>query len=349
LILPYFHLITPVSLLANLIVVPIAFFVLAVGLVSLLLTPFASAIAVIFNNANWSLAWAILGTVQLLARAPASHIYLERPRWPDGAHTEITALDLNEGAAIHIRSAKTDWLFDPGGERDFKRIVRAYLRSRGINRLDGLLLTHGDATHIGGASAVMQAFRPRHLIDSPSPDRSIVHRRLIAECAARSIPRKLVVVGDEFPLSRRVTARVLFPPPDSHARVADDQALVVQLILPGNTRVLLMSDSGEATERSLLERRVDLRSDLIIKGQHHSGASGTPEFLEAVRPQAIIASAREPAENQRIKEDWAEMVKSCGIKLLRQDKTGAVSVRFFKDHWEAAPLLEGEIFRSTSR
>ena len=52
-----------------------------------------------------------------------------------------------------------DWLFDPGGERDFKRVVRSYLRSRGVNRLDGLVLTHGDATHIGGADAVMQAFQ----------------------------------------------------------------------------------------------------------------------------------------------------------------------------------------------
>lgn len=349
LILPYFHLITPVSLLANLVVVPLAFFVLAVGLVSLLLAPIAPALTVIFNNANWSLSWLILAAVQLFARAPASHMYLERPRWPDGAHTEITALDLNEGAAVHVRSAGRDWLFDPGADRDFKRVLRSYLRSRGVNRLDGLVLTHGDATHIGGAGAIMHAFRPRQLVDSPLPDRSIVHRRLIVEGEERSIPRQLVVAGDEFPLSKHVTARVLFPPQDFRGRIADDQALVVQLILPGTTRVLLVSDSGEATERALLERRFDLRSDLLIKGQHHTGASGSPEFLDAVQPQAIIATAREPAENQRIKEDWAAMVKQRGIKLLRQDKTGAVSVRFFDDHWEAAPFLNGETFRSTSR
>jgi ComEC/Rec2-related protein len=349
LILAYFHLITPISLLANLVVVPLAFFVLAVGLMSLLLAPIAPALCVIFNNANWSLAWLILGAVQLFARAPASHFYLERPRWPDGAHTEITALDLNEGAAVHIRSAATDWLFDPGAERDFKRVLRSYLRSRGVNRLDGLVLTHGDAAHIGGAGAVMHAFRPKQLVDSPSPDRSIVHRRLITESAERSIPRKLVVAGDEFRLSKRVTARVFFPPRDFRGRIADDQALVVQLILPGNTRVLLMSDSGEATERALLERRGDLRSDLLIKGQHHSGASGSRDFLDAVQPRAIIATAREPAENQRIKEDWAEMLKQREITLLRQDKTGAVRVRFFRDHWEATPFLEGETFRSTSR
>ena len=349
LILPYFHLVTPISLLANLVVVPIAFFVLAVGLLSLLVAPFAPALTVIFNNANWSLAWAILGSVQLFARVPSGHVYLERPHWPDGVQTEITVLDLSEGAAVHIRTSESDWLFDPGGERDFKRVVRGYLRSRGINRLDGLLLTHGDATHIGGAGDVLGAFRPRQLVDSPSPDRSIVHRRIIALCGERSIPRMLVGAGNEFRLSTHVTARILFPLLDSRARMADDQALVVQLTLPGNTRVLLTSDSGQATEMGLLARQADLRSDLLIKGQHHSGMSGTPEFLAAVRPHAIIATARESAENQRIKEDWAERVKGSGIKLLRQDKTGAVRVRFFDDHWEATSFLEGETFRSTSR
>ena len=197
--------------MANLVVVPIAFFVLAVGLLSLLVAPVAPFVTIILNNANWSLATVILSSVQLFAQAPASHFYLERPHWPDGARTEITALDLNEGAAVHLRTSRVHWLFDPGGERDFKRVLRGYLRSRGVNRLDGLLLTHGDATHIGGADAIMGAFRPRQMVDSPSPGRSIVHRRLILQSEERSVPRKLVVAGDEFRLSSAVTARVPFP------------------------------------------------------------------------------------------------------------------------------------------
>ena len=286
--------------------------------------------------------------MQLFARVPAGHIYWEQPHWPNRAHTEITVLDLGEGAAVHIRASRSDWLFDPGGERDFKRVLRGYLRSRGVNRLDGLLLTHGDAAHIGAAGVVLKTFQPRRLIDSPSPDRSNVHRRFIAQCAERSITRTLVGAEDEFRLSPQITARILFPPPNSRAQLADDQALVVQLILPGNKRVLFMSDSGQATERALLVRQADLRSDLLVKGQHHSGVSGSPEFLAAVRPQAIIASAQQFSENQRLKEDWAEMVKASGIKLVRQDKTGAVRVRFYRDYWEATSFLEGETFRSVS-
>ena len=55
LIMWYFYLITPISLLANLAVVPVAFCVLAVALMSLVVAPFSTSLSLVFNNANWSL------------------------------------------------------------------------------------------------------------------------------------------------------------------------------------------------------------------------------------------------------------------------------------------------------
>jgi ComEC/Rec2-related protein len=349
LILPYFHLVTPVSLLANVVVVPLAFFVLAIGLMSLLVTPVASWIAVVFNNANWSLASAILAAVELFARAPAGHFYVERPRWPSGVRAELTALDVGPGAALHVRSRRGDWLVDAGPERDFKRIVRAYLRSRGINGMEGLVLTHGDASHIGAAASVIRAFRPAELIDTPLPDRSRVHRSLIGQLGELRIARQLCTARNEFDLANGVRARVLFPPENHRASAADDQALVAQLVVRDRWRVLLMSDSGEATERALLAAGEDLQSDILIKGQHHSGRSGLPEFLDRVQPRAIVASSPRFPEHERVKEDWAAMVAARGITLFRQDQTGAVTLRFFAERWEARPYVSGETFRSTSR
>jgi ComEC/Rec2-related protein len=346
LILWYFNLVTPISLFANLVVVPLAFLVLAVGLMSLLAAPI-TALVIVFNNANWTLASAILAAVNLFAQAPGGHFYLERPHFPDGTRAEITVLDLGAGAAVHVRIPANDWLFDSGSEGDFAPVLQGYLRSRGIDRLDAVLLSHGDAGHIGGARAVLDDFRPRTWIDTAARDRSRVHRDLITGLSKEGITRTFCAAGDELRLSREVTGRILFPPRGFQAKIADDQALVVQLTLARNFRVLLMSDSGVATERSLLASGMDLRSDIIIKGQHHSGTSGSPEFLDAVRPRLIIATSRDFAENQRIKDDWAEMVKTRGIKLFRQDETGAVDVRFFRDRWEAIPYLGSETFRST--
>ena len=346
LILPYFYLITPVSLFANLVVVPIAFFVLAIGLMALIATPITPALAVIFNHANASLAALMLSLVGFFAHAPAGHFYMELPHRSPNAPVELTALDLGAGAALHLRTQGDDWLFDCGAARDFKRVLQNYLRSRGINRLDGLVLTHGDAAHIGGALAVQRTFSPRALVDTAAPDRSSAHKDLIAHLAEARIPRQLCAAPEELPISKDVTARVLFPPAGFKAPNADDQSLVVQLTVARRWRVLLVSDSGPATERALLDQGADLTSDILIKGQHHSGISGSPEFLERVRPQLLIASSPDFPENERIKDEWAESVTRRGIKLYRQDETGAVSLRFYRDQWEAIPYLRSERFRS---
>ena len=99
----------------------------------------------------------------------------------------------------------------------------------------------------------------------------------------------------------------------------------------------------------LLSNGLELHSDVLIKGQHHSAASGSAAFLDAVRPQLIIATSQDFPERERISEDWADQVRARGIKLFRQDETGAVQLEFRGREWTARAYLTGEIFRSVSR
>src|SRR5437016_5686544 len=169
-ILWYFHIVTPISLFANLVVVPIAFFILAIALLSLLSTPLLAWLAVIFNNANWLLAHLVLWIVQLFAQIPGGHFYVEQPHWPEKLAAKITVLDLGAGAAVHLQTGGADWLFDCGSERSYESVVREYLHWAGVNRLNGLLLTHGDSLHIGGAAELLRDFPRVRLIDNPAPD-----------------------------------------------------------------------------------------------------------------------------------------------------------------------------------
>ncbi|MEP7249026.1 MAG: ComEC/Rec2 family competence protein [Spartobacteria bacterium] len=346
LIIWYFYLVTPVSLLANLTVVPVAFCMLAVGLMSLVAAPFSSALSVVFNNANWSLAQVILHLVQIFAQWPAGHAYVERPHWPTGARAEITVLDAGAGAAVHLRAPDADWLFDAGSARDYEKFLRDYLHSRGIDRLDGLLCSHGDSSHIGGAGAVWDEFQPRRVLDNAALDRSRVHHDLTAKMKNR----ESATGGDVYSLSRRITARILHPPASWPAKAADDQALVVQLVIDGKYRVLLVSDSGLQTEKALLALpNENLHSDILIKGQHYSGVSGSAAFLEAVQPRLIIATSRDFPARERIPDEWAHLVRERGITLFRQDETGAVKLEFFRDDWRATAFLGQSTLRSLSR
>ena len=349
LMLWYYHLVTLISLVANLVVVPIAFFVLAGALLSLVTVPLSSGLSLVFNNANWALTKLILGVVHLFAQIPGGHFYVERPHPPSGAIVEINSLDLRSGSAVHVRITGRNWLFDAGPARDYERVLYPYLRARGVNRLHGLVLSHGDAAHLGGAGPLILDFWPRELIDTATADRSPLHRKFLELLIGEKRPPRLAKANDEFRLTRDVTARVLFPPANFQADRADDHALVIELVISGARRVLLMSDSGEPTEKFLIENYRDLKTDVLIKGQHHTGISGTPAFLDCVRPEVIVATSRDFPESERLKPEWIEDVRGRGIQLLRQDETGAVQLRLFRDRWEAKSYVTGETFRSSNR
>ena len=212
----YYHLVTLISLVANLVVVPVAFFVLAGALLSLVAAPFSTWLSVVFNNANWALTKLILGAVSLFAQIPGGHFYIEHPHRPSGAVLEINALDLRSGAALHLRCENQEWLVDAGPARDYNRLLLPYLRSRGVNRLDGLILTHGDAAHLGGAGGVVLDFQPRQLFDTLAPDRSLLHRKLVELLTTKGRTTRRCQAGDEVRLSPAATV----PHPVSAGRLS---------------------------------------------------------------------------------------------------------------------------------
>jgi competence protein ComEC len=348
LVLYYFHLVTPSSLYANLIVVPIAFFILAIALLSLVTASISPALSLLFNNANWSLASAVIALVHWFAHLPGSHYYVAKPLWPNNSMMKITVLDLGAGAAVHLRTSRVDWLFDCGSARDYERVLRPYLHAAGVNRLDGLLLSHGDSLHIGATENLFGDFVPGVLIDNPAPDRSTIHRHLREILPIQVSKLQNRNAGESFPIGRNISVRILFPPAGIHANNADDQAFVLQLVAP-SVKILFMSDAGDTTEKWLIGSGLDLHSEVLVKGQHHSGRSGSDVFLKAVQPQLIVATSRDFPSQERISDEWAERVRSRGIKLFRQDETGAVELELEERDWHARSYLTGETFRSAKR
>ena len=341
-----FYLVTPISVFANLIIVPIAFCILAIAMLSILAAPLLPWLSMIFNQANWLLAGLMLATVQMFAQIPGSHLYLGQLHWRP--LTSITVLDVGRGGATHLHARRQEWLLDCGSRRDYHRSLLGYLHWAGINRLDGLMLTHGDAAHIGSAGLVLKDFRPISLIDNPASDRSSVHRRLRASLAQVRRPVTTPVAGEVVRVADGIEMKVLFPPRGFKASKGDDQALVVQLELASGARILFVSDSGVETEKTLLARG-DLRSDILVKGQHVSGVSGSDEFLDAVQPKLIVATSRDFPHREHLSDEWVQKVRGRGTKLFRQDESGAVQLEFRSEGWTARAYLTGESFRSSSR
>jgi ComEC/Rec2-related protein len=340
----YFHLFSVSAIFANLIAVPLAFAVLLLGLSTVLCAGVWSYGATLCSQANWLMAKSLLTVVQCFSEMPGGHLYLEHPRRDAAPAGEIAVLDCGEGAAIHLRAGERDWLLDTGNAKTCERMVLPYLRSRGVNRLDGLLLTHGDTQHIGGAPTILTELRPRVLLESPLRDRSPIRRGLHAPFEHRAFGRSIVWRGDRLSLSGGAALRVLHPRAGLPGSVADDQALVARLECAG-TRILFMSDSGFATEQWLAENEPDLRSDVVVKGWHSQDLSGTSDFLARVQPQAVICSAREYGDSGEALAAWTRDLTARGITVFRQDECGAVQIEIRDGATLLRAVANGRVLR----
>ena len=233
--------------------------------------------------------------------------------------------------------------------RDYDNAVLPYLRSRGVNSLDGVLLTHGDTAHVGGTWPLFGDFRPRWIADTIYGDRSPLRRDIHARLAAEGFGRRYLQRGDVVPLGNGAALTVLFPPAGIARTQSDDKALVCRIEAAG-LRVLLVSDAGFSTERWLLENEADLRADALVEGWHSRDISGTADFLSRVQPVAAVCS-RPPfgSPRERVAE-WERNVRAAGAEPIQQEHSGAVRIELHGDgEFVLRTFLGGQIFRSRAR
>jgi competence protein ComEC len=255
-------------------------------------------------------------------------LFLSHPR---EEAVEITVLDLNDGASIFLNAAgeQHDVLIDGGGDWSGQRVVIPFLRAQGVDRLAGVILTRGDKPHAAGLVLAVREIPTGEAMYSGVPSLSKFYRQWITEMRLRQIPIRTIHAGDEVPVAPDLRVRVLNPPRDGIGNRSADNSLVLSLEF-GPTRVLLMSDAGETVERRLLAGTEDLRAQLVIKGRHEKESSGTDEFLDAVRPEAVVVAANTRPSSRYPQPDLRERLERRHVAIYRTDETGAVTIRLTK-------------------
>ena len=336
----YFHMVSLSALLANLIIIPLAFGIMATAIIALAGGLVGGAVAAVFNNANWVLIKLLLLVVQACAALPGSSVLFGSL---DKAPAAITIFDFANGGAVAAESGNRLWLLDCGSARDFKNTILPWMRERGRDSVDGFIVSHGDARRMGGAVSLLGAGRPPHIVDSPLGDRSRSRKQLHEWLQKSGIPKSLQFAGDEIDIHPSAKWKILHPPLGLGAGLADDKALVARFETP-QARVLFLSDSGPNTFRNLLETRPnELASDILVLGHHHSGILPDAGFIEAVRPSVIVVSRRgEFTEHEQVDPDWAQWLHGRGISLFRQDEAGAVLIHVSRTGYEVEGFLNGQ-------
>jgi len=350
----HFQSVSPVGILANVFMVPVAGVVMGLAAASLVTYGLhLTWLTLVANRLNVIVSIAMTSMAQFFSSLPGAMIHtgLERPL--EGKE-DVLRLDLvgergESAALLEIPEEKGPplfWMIDSGGDRTYQGRVLPLMRSRGLNRIDALVLTHGDEGHLGAAPAVIHQFRPGLLLESALENRSPTHREVTEMAQRFGVAPMTLNRGHRLLVGDKAAVTVLHPSSLHPGRLADDRALVLKIDYAGRS-LLLTSDSGFETERHLLESGADLRADLWIRGQHVDSPSGLTTFVDAISPEAVISSHADFPETERIPQSLRDHLAARRIPLYDLESAGTVAVEITSDGTiHLAPFAGSEPARS---
>jgi len=269
---------------------------------------------------GWPLRWA--GAVWLLPMLlwPAAR--------PGDGELWVTALDVGQGTAVLVETGTHALLYDTGprfsGTADAGgRILLPYLRWRGIDALDLLVVSHLDSDHSGGAASILRGTRVAAVLSSiDSTHAALRGAAAVQRCEAG----QRVDVGP-------LRVDVLRPLAADYAqpRLATNAASCVLRIELGRHRLLLTGDLPAREEVELVARDGDLRVGWLSVPHHGSRSSSSEALLDAVRP--AWASAQAGYRNRFGHPDAQVLARymARGVHVVRSDESGMAQWRFRGD------------------
>ncbi|WP_335339740.1 DNA internalization-related competence protein ComEC/Rec2 [Collimonas arenae] len=291
----------------------------------------------------WTIAIALLATLWILAPRGWPLRWLALCGWlpllvdsgsrPGAGEMWVTALDVGQGMAVLVETPERRLLYDTGpgygGKSDAgNRVIVPYLRARGIDALDALIVSHADIDHSGGALSVMAG------IEVATVYSSLAAAHPIAVTAAdhrRCREGQTWQWGD-------TRFEMLYPRPEHYAaqpakKISKPNAVSCTIkITHGDHVVLLPGDIEAPQERELIASHAgQLKATVLLAPHHGSGTSSTAAFLSEVDPQIALFQVGYRNRFRHPKLQVLERYRDLGIKILRNDEDGAILLKFDTD------------------
>jgi competence protein ComEC len=210
----------------------------------------------------------------------------------------IHVLDVGQGDAIAIRTPNGRWVLVDAGPRTAtldvgKRVVVPFLRRHGARTLDAVVVSHGDADHLGGVPAVLDALPTGLLLEPGQPLPSALYVEHLAAVDAGGVTWRAARAGDTLVVDGVVLA-ILHPTSEWMAgQLSPNENSIVVHASYGCFDAVLTGDAGTPVERRLAASVG--RAELLKVGHHGSATATGEEWLDALRPAAAVISVRRSA------------------------------------------------------
>jgi competence protein ComEC len=198
--------------------------------------------------------------------------------------------------------------------------VIPFLRRKGINKLDLVMLTHPHNDHVGGLNPVLARIKVDRVIDNGAVYDSAAYRRFKSLIAANRIKYSAGRTGQALNFGDGISGRLFRP---SVGEVNSDS--LAMRITYGKVSFMFTGDLEAPGEEQIMAHA--LCSTVLKVGHHGSRTSTTERFLRAVSPRIAVISVGQGNRYRHPAPVTIARLRGAGVKVYRTDQDGAVVIR----------------------
>ncbi|WP_018149783.1 DNA internalization-related competence protein ComEC/Rec2 [Leeia oryzae] len=262
--------------------------------------------------------------IGILMLLPACGLWSNRPA---EGELHVAILDVGQGLAVHIQTRTHDLIYDTGPGMDETHnagayILVPYLQHQGIQQLSGVIVSHNDNDHSGGAVSLLKAMRSQWLLSS-----------LPATHPAHALtPQSIACHAGQSWVWDHVRFDILSPDISalSDTTLKDNHKSCVLRVSSPYGRIIIPGDAEAPEETAMLQHypAAALKSDILVAGHHGSKTSSSESWIRVVAPKEVIFTAGYRNRYRHPHPDIVERYIRQGSRYWISAKDGAIFADF---------------------
>ena len=238
----------------------------------------------------------------------------------------LLAINVRKADALLLRCGTSAYLIDTGTKKSADDML-AVLRGEGITRLNGVILTHTHADHVGGLKALLESgieieniYTSKYYVLKKEDGKHPVDKAI----KKKDYEVTYLAAGDTLPLDG---GKLTVVGPLEKNEEAENCNSLVLLAEGGGGSILLTGDMEFPEEASLLDAGLIPHADVLKIANHGESDATSDALVAAVSPSLAVISTNTVDEPDTPDPRVMRLLSGAGIPvLITQDSEQGILV-----------------------